>query len=240
MKGIDTSTLAQAYKDTIQYIVWPQNHVVKTTQDGELVWRSKDTIVIHVDEPNKDLKRLIDYYPMGPQAMESYVEEIIGVDSREVKGSSDDFCYTYNERLMNYEILQNIENIDVHGIKRYYTRCNIINQIDEIVKRLNESPTSRRAVANTWNPYKDNYVNARSPPCLQNLKCEIVDGKLNMFTYWRSRDALLGLGANIYAINRLHNQIADACGVSVGFYEDINVDAHIYYKRDANYLKRWL
>lgn len=240
-KAIDTLTLAEAYKQCIQYIVWPQNHKVIITEDDEHVWRSRDTIVIHVDKPSSDLSTLINYYPMGKRAMDEYVDEIMGTDSRPTKGTTDDFCYTYRDRLSSYEVIVNHETISpVDGVKRYQTRLHLVDQIDEIVKRLNLSPTTRRACAITWRPYDENYTNTRSPPCLQWLKCEIVDGKLNMYTLWRSRDVLLGMGANIYAISHLHSAIASQCDVPVGFYEDINVDAHIYFKRDYNYLTRWL
>jgi thymidylate synthase len=223
-KCIDTTTLAEAYKQCIQHIVWPSNHRIITTEDNEKVWRAKDTIILHVSNPSYDLKTLIDYYPWGPLAMEQYTDEIMGTDHRETKNTTDDFSYTYHDRLTNYQI----------------NTVMSINQIDEIVRRLTSSPTSRRAVAITWRPYEDNYLNTHSPPCLQWLKCEIVDGYLNLFTVWRSRDVLLGLGANIYALNKLHQHIAQRCNCKVGFYEDITTDAHIYFLKDANYLKRWL
>lgn len=238
VKGIETITLAEAYKQAIQYIIW--NHTERITEDKELVWRSKDTLILHVDNPSKDLETLIDYYPMGRQGMSTYVDEVMGTDERPTLNTSDDFCYTYNERLCHYEVLLNEKVISSDGVERYYTRSHIIDQIDEIVHRLNLSRSTRRACAITWRPYEDNYTNTRSPPCLQWIKCEIVDNRLNMYTLWRSRDVLLGMGANIYALHALHSLIAARCQCAVGFYEDINVDAHIYYKRDGNYLKRWM
>ena len=238
VKAIDTTTLAEAYKQAIQYIIW--NHREITTEDNELVWRSKDMLVLHVYSPSKDLSTLSAYYPMGQQALEQYKLEVMGTDNRDTLNTSDDFFYTYHERLCQYNVLTNEKHVSPDGVEYYCTRDHLVDQIDEVVKRLILSPSSRRACAITWKPYDDNYVNARSPPCLQWLKCEIVDGHLNMYTLWRSRDVLLGMGANIYAIHALHASIAARCQCAVGFYEDITVDAHIYYKRDANYLKRWM
>jgi thymidylate synthase (methanogen type) len=238
VKGIEVTTLAEAYKQAIQYIVW--NHREFETEDEELVWRSKDTLVLHVIDPSRNIGKLADYYPMGLGALDTYVDEILGRDDREVKNTADDFVYTYFDRLCKYEVLRNEKVVATDGVERHLTRYYEIDQINEIVKRLNASRSTRRACAITWKPYDENYTNLRSPPCLQWLKCEIVDDKLNMFTLWRSRDVLLGMGANIYAIHFLHTAIAARCQCAVGFYEDINVDAHIYYKRDGNYLKRWL
>lgn len=240
MVEFKTRSLANAYKSSIQHIVWPQNHRELITEDKEHVWRSKETISIHVSDPSYELDKLIEYYPWGKQAMDEYVGEVLGTNTREVKGSSDDFTYTYNERLCAYEVMMNVETIGIDGVRRYQTRVKPINQIDEIIDKLNSSPATRRATAITWYPYTDNYTNVRSPPCLQWLKCEVVDGYLNMFTVWRSRDVLLGMGANIYAIHHLHKMIAERCNCKVGFYEDISTDAHIYYKRDGNHLQRWL
>lgn len=239
VKVINTQTLGEAYKQSIQHIIWPANHRVLTTEDDEVVWRSKDTLIIHVDSPNRDLKSLIDYYPMGPQSMDKYIGEIMGLETREVQNTDDDFVYTYHQRLCQYEVLMN-HKFDSGGIERWKTRLHVIDQIQEIINKLNTSRTTRRACATTWRPYDENYTNTRSPPCLQWLKCEIVDNHLNMYTLWRSRDILLGMGANIYAINALHNHIATSCNAKMGFYEDISVDAHIYHSRDMNYLKRWL
>lgn len=238
VKCIDTTTLAEAYKQAIYHVYWRHTDII--TEDNELVWRSKDTLIIHVDNPSKDLDVLIDYYPMSKGGMDSYADEVMGTDDRPTVNSDDDFVYTYHGRLCKYDVLCNEKQVDQFDVTRYYTRLYSIDQIDEIVNRLNTSPTTRRACAITWKPYEDNYTNTRSPPCLQWLKCEIVDGKLNMYTLWRSRDVLLGMGANIYAIHHLHKSIAERCGCEVGFYEDISVDAHIYYKRDLNYLQRWI
>ena len=237
VKGIEVTTLAEAYKQAIQYIIW--NHTEWITEDKELVWRSKDTLVLHVSDPSRDIATLADYYPMGVKALDQYADEVMGTDNRPTLNTADDFHYSYNQRLCHYEVLRNEEVVAPDGVVRHPTRLYCIDQIDEIVKKLNASKSTRRACATTWYPFDDNY-NEKSTPCLQWLKCEIVDDKLNMFTLWRSRDVLLGMGANIYAIHFLHTAIAARCQCAVGFYEDINVDAHIYYKRDGNYLKRWL
>jgi thymidylate synthase len=232
------STLAEAYKKSIQYIIWNHNDVV--TEDNQKVWRSKETISIHVDQPQRDLETLINYYPMGRQGMQTYVDEVMGVDGRVTKDTDDDFSYTYYDRLCNYDVMLNIPKTSYDGIIRWYTRGFDINQIDEIVARIKSSPNTRRAIAITWRPYEDNTINAESPPCLQWLKCDVMNNHLNMYTIWRSRDILLGMGANIYALHVLHSSIADKCGYSMGFYEDVSFDAHIYYESQANYLKRWL
>lgn len=239
VKAIHTTTLGEAYKQSIQHIIWPDNHRTLTTEDGEQVWRSKDTLIIHVETPNRDLKSLIDYYPMGPQAMKKYVAEVMGIDLRETQNTKDDFTYTYHQRLCQYEVLMN-HKFESGEVVRWQTRLHVIDQIHEIINKLLTSRTTRRACAITWRPYEENYTNTRSPPCLQWIKCEIVDNHLNMYTLWRSRDVLLGMGANIYAINALHNYIATSCNAKVGFYEDMSVDAHIYYERDVNYLQKWL
>jgi thymidylate synthase len=234
------STLAEAYKQSIQYIIWPQNHRELITEDNERVWRSKQTISIHVEQPYKELSTLIDYYPMGKQGMQKYVDEVMGVDDRVTKNTSNDFAYTYHDRLCHYDVMLNIPKTAHDGITRWYTRGFDIDQIDEIVSKIKTSPDTRRGVAITWKPYEDNNINATSPPCLQWLKCDVIDNHLNMYTVWRSRDILLGMGANIYALHQLHKKIAERTGYKIGFYEDVNFDAHIYYESQGNYLKRWL
>jgi thymidylate synthase (methanogen type) len=101
-----------------------------------------------------------------------------------------------------------------------------INQIENIVQKLKESPYSRRAQAITWRPLIDPYH--EDPPCLQRIYMRVKDGKLIMQTTWRSRDLFRAWEANVNGMLRIQKSVADQLGVEMGHYLDFSNSLHIY------------
>jgi len=101
-----------------------------------------------------------------------------------------------------------------------------INQMNYIVKKLKESPYSRRAQAITWRPLVDPYH--IDPPCLQRIFMRIKNNKLIMQTTWRSRDLFRAWEANVNAMIRIQKNVAERLGVEVGHYLDFSNSLHIY------------
>lgn len=187
------------------------NHDVVDTEDGELTYESKPLTLV-VDEPNKDKSNVKMVSPYNDNFLKSYEDQLIN-------GSLNDFDYTYNERLFKYE--------------------GGVNQIQMIINRVMKQVNSRRAVAITWYPKQDN-CGGMSVPCLQYIQCKLRNKKLDMYTMWRSRDILMGMPANMFAMNTLHNYIVEQLNnngleAKVGKYIDVTFIPHVYFKRDANY-----
>jgi len=101
-----------------------------------------------------------------------------------------------------------------------------VNQIENIVQKLKESPYSRRAQAITWRPLVDPYH--IDPPCLQRIFMRIKDGKLIMQTTWRSRDLFRAWEANVNGMIRIQKSVADQLEVEMGHYLDFSNSLHIY------------
>ena len=101
-----------------------------------------------------------------------------------------------------------------------------VDQIKYIIKKLKESPHSRRAQAITWRPIVDPYHD--DPPCLQRIFMRIKDGKLMMQTTWRSRDLFRAWEANVNGMIRIQKYVAGELGVKVGHYVDFSNSLHIY------------
>jgi thymidylate synthase len=188
-------------------------HKIVETEDGELTYESGPVTVV-VSYPNDDKEHLKLVSPYQDNFMKSYEDQLI-------HGTNSDFDYTYNERLFNYQ--------------------EVVNQVNAMINKIVQEPYTRRAVAVTWYPYNDNFEN-NSVPCLQYIQCKFVKGYLNMITLWRSRDILMGMPANMYAMNTLHNYIVEqlrnkGVNAQVGTYTDISIVPHIYFKRDANFMQ---
>ena len=211
MEVIKKSTLAKAYLDAYNYVMW--KHRVVETEDGELTYEAGPLTVV-VSYPNDDKEHLRLVSPYQDNFMKMYEDQLIN-------GTVSEFDYTYNERLFNYQ--------------------ETVNQIEAMVNKIANAVYTRRAVAMTWYPYNDNFENI-AVPCLQYIQCKFMKGRLDMFTLWRSRDVLMGMPANMYVMNTLHNYIVGqlrnkGINVQIGSYTDISIVPHIYFKRDANYVK---
>jgi thymidylate synthase len=136
-------------------------------------------------------------------------------------GSHASFEYDYHGRLFDWGERLVADGKPVH-----------IDQISYIVEKIKSSPSTRRAIAITWNPVIDQMLD--NCPCLQLVQCVLRDRKLNMRVIFRSNDMLTAAGANMYALVQLQKSIADTLGASCGSYTHISLIPHIYYIRDIN------
>jgi thymidylate synthase (methanogen type) len=118
------------------------------------------------------------------------------------------------------------EQIGIEKIPIAFFEFPRINQIKYIVKKLKESPYSRRAQAITWRPLVDPFH--IDPPCLQRIYMRIKNEKLIMQTTWRSRDLFRAWEANVNGMIRIQKYVADELNVGIGHYLDFSNSLHIY------------
>jgi thymidylate synthase len=138
-----------------------------------------------------------------------------------LEGSEAVFEYDYHGRLFKWG-----ERLSAGGA----ALC--IDQIDYIVRKLRDSPESRRAVAITWNPFIDEEL--KECPCLQLVQCLIRENKLQMKVVFRSNDILTASGANMFALAHLQKSVADRLKLPCGSYTHVALVPHIYYIRDVD------
>lgn len=103
---------------------------------------------------------------------------------------------------------------------------NGIDQLQNAVDLIQNSPDSRRIVVTAWNP---THVPAQAlPACHMTFQFEVHDGQLSCHMYMRSADVFLGVPFNIASYAALTHLIAQITGLEVG---DLIVsfgDVHIY------------
>lgn len=228
---IEGKTLPEAWERAV-IATWEDGLGIKTEYDKPGDPLSKDcTMVMVVAEPMAE-PRIHRAFPGGLEDLEVYRQEVVsGIHDHWIKPEEGKWTYTYHERLTSFPI---------EG-KR-------IDQIDYIIKKLSQTPYSRRAQGITWNPAIDPITD--DPPCLQRIWCRLVKSDkgylLNMNTHWRSRDAYKASFMNIFALTDLQRVMAERISknlgekVSVGRYVDISDSFHIYgsYHADfKNFLK---
>lgn len=105
----------------------------------------------------------------------------------------EDFVYTYGNRLRSYF------NVD---------------QLQKMVEHLLSNKYSRRAIASTIDPLRDNIVS--EIPCLQHIQLTIYDDKLVMYVLFRSNDIKYAFVPNMFGLFNLHVHLARKLGVKAG------------------------
>jgi len=117
---------------------------------------------------------------------------------------------------------------DQKGELGYTYHARMKDQWPGVLAELKRNGATRRAQCITWQPETD--LGGAYPPCLQRIWSRVVNGKLNMHTHWRSRDALKAWGLNVFAFAHLHKKWAGQMGIGVGVYREFIDSCHIYGK----------
>ncbi|KQC05507.1 MAG: thymidylate synthase [Methanoculleus sp. SDB] len=221
MYNVRSHCIGKAHEEVIRAIL--KYGVFLMTEDGEKTLELPEPLNIHIGNPFAEYM-VSPHNMFGKQAMQQYASDLLS-------GSESDFVYTYHDRLFDYprELGEGFSG-DGDG--------NGIDQIDYIIRKIRDEPTTRRALGITWFPVKDG--TSAHPPCLQRIQCLARDGKLNMHMEFRSNDMLSALGANMYALAHLQKHIADSLGLLPGWYSHTSVSAHLYYERDREELMRYV
>lgn len=167
-------------------------------------------------------------FPEGLPGLYKYTLEVVeGLHGERVEG----WDYSYYDRLFNWPgKINKIFSGEMLEIPH-------LDQINELVNKLEKSPFSRRAQAVTWYPLID--ARHDDPPCLQRIWGQVVQTSedeylFEMNTSWRSRDAFKAAFMNLYALTELQKRIAlrisELSGkkVGVGRYCDVSDNYHIY------------
>ena len=101
-----------------------------------------------------------------------------------------------------------------------------VDQVQEIIKQIKNTPDSRRIILTAWNPLL--LDDMALPPCHLLSQFRVVNGRLSCQMYQRSADVGLGVPFNIASYALLTHIIAIECGLEVGDYVHTIGDAHIY------------
>ncbi len=101
-----------------------------------------------------------------------------------------------------------------------------IDQIQEAVRQIKETPDSRRIIVSAWNVADLGKMNL--PPCHVLFQFYVADGRLSLQLYHRSADIFLGVPFNIASYALLLLMMAQVTGLQPGDFIHTLGDAHIY------------
>jgi len=139
------------------------------------------------------------YFPYTLGQISRYVDEFLS------NAKVADVEYTYGSRLRDFEGM---------------------DQLDAVIGKLKRNLNTRRALAVLWNPRTD--LLSDYPPCLVLIKWDYVRGKLHQTAVFRSHDLYGAYVLNVFALDRLHEEVCSSVGVGKGHQVVISLNAHIY------------
>ncbi len=102
----------------------------------------------------------------------------------------------------------------------------VIDQIEEVVRTIKESPNSRRMIVSAWNVAE--IEDMALPPCHVLFQFYVAEGRLSCMLYQRSADTFLGVPFNIASYALLTQMIAQVCGLEPGEFIHTLGDTHLY------------
>ena len=116
---------------------------------------------------------------------------------------------------------KNSLDLDTGTYKKTY-----INQIEEVINLIKNSPDSRRMVVTAWNPSVLDEI--ALPSCHAFFIFNVTNGKLNCHLTQRSGDIALGIPFNLACYATLTQMIAQETNLELGQFSHYINDAHIY------------
>lgn len=104
-----------------------------------------------------------------------------------------------------------------------------IDQLQNVLDQLKNSPDSRRIIVSAWNPAQiDEMAKAGLPPCHCLFQFKVYNKKLSLQLYQRSCDTFLGVPFNIASYSLLLMMVAQVTGLEADEFIWTGGDVHIY------------
>ena len=102
-----------------------------------------------------------------------------------------------------------------------------IDQLKDVIERIQKTPNDRRLIVSAWNPSQISEM--KLPPCHMMFQFYVANGKLSCMLYQRSCDMFLGVPFNIASYALLTMMIAQVCSLKAGEFIHTLGDTHIYH-----------
>ena len=180
-------------------LIWRQGEEILDERGTRI--RELLSLQVVVEDPYQEM--IPEEYSWNKERLEEYAHQL---QSSENPG----FEYTYGERLRAWSL----------------PGTPPLDQIDMAIRRLNESPATRRATAVTWIPPVDSAKD--EVPCMIVDDFKLRDGRLHLAVFFRSHDFAGAYPANLYGLARLLEYAAQKVGARPGSISTTSASAHIY------------
>ncbi len=112
--------------------------------------------------------------------------------------------------------------------KQYKFRQGMMDQVDNVIWQLKNTPASRRIMTNIYN-FED-LSEMGLEPCAYSMTFNVTENRLNAILNQRSQDVLVANNWNVVQYAVLVHMLAQVCGYEPGELVHVIADAHIYDK----------
>ena len=112
--------------------------------------------------------------------------------------------------------------------KQYNFRQGRMDQVDNVIWQLKNTPASRRIMTNIYN-FED-LSEMGLEPCAYSMTFNVTDNRLNAILNLRAQDVLVANNWNVVQYAVLVHMLAQVCGYEAGELVHVIADAHIYDK----------
>jgi thymidylate synthase len=112
------------------------------------------------------------------------------------------------------------------GVKYNFGGGRVMDQVDNVLWQLKNTPYSRRILTNIFN-FAD-LAEMGLEPCAYSMSFNVTDGKLNAILNQRSQDILAANSWNVMQYAVLVHMFAQVSDLEVGEFVQVISDAHIY------------
>jgi len=135
----------------------------------------------------------------------------------------------YNKRMADFSD----DGFELHGaygprLRHWRLQNGDVDQLTNCLERLKNDIYTRQASIVILDPAIDFTVKTKDIPCNNYLQFIYREGKLDLMTYVRSNDTLLGFPYDVFEWTMLQEIFANALGVELGNYHHIIGSLHIY------------
>lgn len=112
------------------------------------------------------------------------------------------------------------------GVKYDFGNGRVMDQVDNILWQLKNTPASRRMLTNIYN-FSD-LAEMGLEPCAYSMTFNVSENKLNAILNQRSQDTLVANNWNVVQYSVLVHMFAQVSGLEAGELVHVIADAHIY------------
>ncbi|PID82733.1 MAG: thymidylate synthase [Clostridiales bacterium] len=191
--------------------VWP---------DGEKAHTIKKFGVVNRYDLSKEFPALT----LRPTAIKSAVDEMLWIWQKKSNNTKDLNSSIWDEWADEKGSIGKAYGYQL--AKKYKFKHGIMDQVDNVIWQLKNTPYSRRILTNIYN--FDDLTEMNLEPCAYSMTFNVVDGKLNSILNQRSQDILAANNWNVVQYSVLTYMLAQVTNLKVGEFVHIIADAHIY------------
>ncbi|QAT43537.1 thymidylate synthase [Aminipila luticellarii] len=161
---------------------------------------------------------------LRPTAIKSAFDELLWIWQRKSNRISDLNSHIWDEWADEQGTIGKAYGYQLG--KKYKFAQGVMDQVDNVIWQLKNTPYSRRILTNIFN--FDDLTEMNLEPCAYSMTFNVTGNKLNAVLNQRSQDILAANNWNVVQYSILVHMMAQVCGFEAGEFVHVIADAHIY------------